>query len=51
MAILKNLCLANVNQLIYAQLNINSIRIKYESLKKVTRANVDALTKSETKLD
>ena len=35
--ILKNLRLANVNRLICAQLNINSIRNKFESLKEIAR--------------
>ena len=49
--ILKNLRLANVNRLICAQLNINSIRNKFESLKEIVSTNVDILLICETKLD
>ena len=49
--ILKNLCLTNVNRLICAQLNINSIRNKFESLKKIVSTNVDILLICKTKLD
>ena len=48
--ILKNLRLENVNRLICAQLNINSIRNKFESLKEIVSTNVDILI-CETKLD
>ena len=49
--ILKNLCLADVNHLICAQLNINSIRNKFESLKEIVSTNVGILSICETKLD
>ena len=49
--ILKNLRHANVNRLICAQLNINSIRNKFESLKEIESTNVDILLICETKLD
>ena len=49
--ILKNLRLANVNRLICAQLNINSIRNKFESLKEIISTNVDILLICEMKLD
>ena len=49
--ILKNLRLRNVNRLICAQLNINSIRNKFESSKKIVSTNVDILLICETKLD
>ena len=49
--ILKKLRLANVNCLICAQLNINSIRNKFESLKKIVSTNVDILLVCGTKLD
>ena len=49
--ILKNLRLKNVNRLICAQLNINSIRNKFESLKEIVSTNVDILLICETKLD
>ena len=47
--VLKNLRLKNVNWLICAQLNINSIRNKFNSL--VDYINIDILMISETKLD
>ena len=49
--ILKNFRLKNVNRLICAQLNINSIRNKFESLKEIVSTNVDILLICETKLD
>ena len=49
--ILKNLRLANVNHLICAQLSINSIRNKFESLKEIVSTYVDILFICETKLD
>ena len=49
--ILKNLRLANVNRLICAQLNINSISNKCESLKEIVSTNVDILLICETKVD
>ena len=49
--ILKNLRLKNVNRLICAQLNINSIRNKFESLKEIISTNVDILLICEMKLD
>ena len=49
--ILKNLRLKNVNRLICAQLNINSIRNKFQSLKEIVSTNVDILLICETKLD
>ena len=49
--ILKTLRLKNVNRLICAQLNINSIRNKFESLKEIVSTNVDILLICETKLD
>ena len=49
--ILKNLRLKNVNRIICAQLNINSIRNKFESLKEIVSTNVDILLICEKKLD
>ena len=49
--ILKNLRLKNVNRLICAQLNINSIKNKFDSLVNVIKNNTDVLMISETKLD
>ena len=47
---MKNLRLENVNRLVCAQLNINSIRNKFESLKEIVSTNVDILLICETKL-
>ena len=47
--ILKNLRLQNVNRLICAQLNINSIRNKFECLKEIVSTNVDILLISEAR--
>ena len=41
----------NVNRLICAQLNINSIRNKFDSLVDIVNNNIDILMISETKLD
>ena len=49
--VLKNLRLKNVNRMICAQLNINSIRNKFNSLVDITNNNIDILMISETKLD
>ena len=49
--ILKNLPLKNVNRLICAQLNINSIRNKFEPLKEIISTIVDILLICETKRD
>ena len=48
--ILKNLRLKNVNRLICAQLNINSLRNKFESLINIINNNIDILMISKTKL-
>ena len=39
------------NRLIIAQLNINSLRYKFDSLLEILRSNVDILLISETKID
>ena len=49
--ILKSLRLKNVNRLICAHLNINSVRNKFDSLVNITNNNIDILMISETKLD
>ena len=50
--ILKNLHLKNFNRLICAQLNINSIRNEFESLKEIVSTSVDILLHiCEMKLD
>ena len=41
----------NINRLIIRQLNINSLRNKYESLVQQITGNIDILMVSETKLD
>ena len=41
----------NLNKLIFAPLNINSIRKKYEELVSQVKGTVDVLTISETKID
>ena len=41
----------NLNKLIFAHLNINSIRNKFELLSKQIKGNVDVLMISETKID
>ena len=49
--ILKNLRLENVDCLICAQLNINSIRNRFESMKEILSTNVDISLICEMKLD
>ena len=49
--VLKNLRLKNVNRSICVQLNINSIRNKFNSLVDIINNNTDILMISETKLD
>ena len=48
---LKELRQKKLNRPIIAQLNINSIRNKFQFLEKEVRANLDILLISETKLD
>ena len=48
---LKSLRLANLNRVIIAQININSIRNKFDALVSGIRGNVDILMTSETKID
>ena len=43
--------LKNPNRLIFAHININSFRNKFETLQQVIENNVDVLLISETKLD
>ena len=47
----KSLCKDNLNKLIFAHLNINSIRNKFELLSQQIKGNVDGLMISETKID
>ena len=48
---LKNTRLKNPNRLIIAQLNINSLRNKFDSLVRMLHNNLDILLISETKID
>ena len=48
---LKALRLKNVNKLIIAHFNINSLRNKFEFLISLIKYNIDVLMISETKLD
>ena len=48
---LKSIRVANVNRLIIGQLNINSLRNKFEALKLIVRGNLDILIITESKLD
>ena len=48
---LKHIRRCNLNKLIFANLNINSIRNKFESVVKDISSNVDLLILSETKID
>ena len=49
--VLKYLCCNNLNKLVFAHLNINSVRNKFELLSRQVRGNVDVLMVSETKID
>ena len=46
-----NLRIQNTNKLVIGQLNINSLRNKFEALKCIIKDNLDILILSETKLD
>ena len=48
---LENIRRRNINRLIFAQLNINSLRNKFESLQRMINKNIDVLLISETKID
>ena len=48
---LENIRRKNINRLIFAQLNINSLRNKFESLQHIINKNIDVLFISETKID
>ena len=49
--ILKNIRMKNANRLVLAQININSIRNKFESLIEIISDRIDILLISETKID
>ena len=44
-------CEDNLNKLIFAHLNINSIQSKFDSLADIIKDNIDILMISETKLE
>ena len=48
---LRNIRIANLNNVIIAQLNINSLRNKFHALKEMINGNIDILVLTETKLD
>ena len=48
---IENIRSKNPNSLIIAQLNINSLRYKFDSLVEILRSHVDILLISETKID
>ena len=48
---LKEVRQKNSNRLIIGQLNINSIRNKFDSLNEIIKDNIDVLLISETKID
>ena len=48
---LENLRRKNIDRLIFAQLNINSLRNKFESLQHIINKNIDVLLISEAKID
>ena len=48
---LRKLKLKNINRLVIGQININSIRHKFDCLKTIVRENIDILVITETKLN
>ena len=48
---LENIRCRNINRLIFAQLNKNSLRNKFESLQHIINKNIDVLLISETKIN
>lgn len=50
-SVLNSLCKGNLNKLIYAHLNINSIRNKFYCLSEQVKRNIDISFVSETKID
>ena len=49
--ILKSIRISNVNRLTIGQLNINSIRNKFDALKSIVSGNLDILVITESKID
>ena len=48
---LRNICLKDLNRLIFPHLNINTIPNKFDSLMTIGNKNIDVLLLSETKID
>ena len=48
---LESIRLKNINRLIFAQFNINSLRNKFDTLQYIINKNIDVLFISETKID
>ena len=48
---LRHYKLNSINKVVFAHININSIRNKFEDFKEIVQKNIDILTISETKLD
>ena len=48
---LENIRRKNINKLIFVQLNVNSLRNKFESLQHTINKHIDVLLISETKVD
>ena len=51
LSILKNIRISNINRLVIGQLNINSIRNKFQALKAIMSGNLDILVITESKID
>ena len=49
--ILKKVKISNINRLVIGNLNINSLRNKFESLKLIVKGNINILVLAETQLD
>ena len=49
--VLRGIRKSNINRLVFGQLNINSLRSKFDMLIKMIKGFVDVFTISETKLD
>ena len=48
---IKNLRLRNVNEVVVSNININSLRNKFEHLEELVMKHIDVLVITETKLD
>ena len=49
--LLNDLKIKNVNRIVIGQLNINSLRNKFEALKEIINKNIDILVITDTKID